>query len=55
MIRFDRIEEDRMYLGFTEVELDVILTTLEKHLPENEVTRRIDALAMHFMKERRKE
>lgn len=55
MIRFDRIEEDRMYLGFTEVELDVILTTLEKHLPEHEVTRRIDALAMQFMQERRKE
>lgn len=55
MIRFDRIEEDRMYLGFTEVELDVILTILEKHLPENEVTKRIDALAMHFMQEKRKE
>lgn len=55
MIHFDRIEEDRMYLGFTKVELDLILTTLEKHLPEDEVTRRIDALAMHFMQERRKE
>lgn len=44
-----------MYLGFTEVELDSILRTLEKHLPEDEVTKRIDALAMHFMQERRKE
>lgn len=55
MIRFDRYEKDRVYLGFTEVELDVILTALEKQFPENEVTRRIDALAMAFLKERRKQ
>lgn len=54
MVRFDRYEEDRMYLGFTEFELGVILTTLEKHLPDGEITRRIDALAMRFSEERRK-
>lgn len=54
MIRFDRYEEDRVYLGFTEIELDVILTTLEKHLPDDEITRRIDALAMQFHRERQK-
>lgn len=53
MIRFDRYENDRIYLGFTEVELDVILTTLEKHLPEDENTRRIDALAMAFKKKKK--
>lgn len=52
MIRFDRYEEDRMYLGFTEIELDVILTTLEKYLPDDEVTRRIDALSMAFRKQK---
>lgn len=54
MIRFDRYEEDRMYLGFTEVELDVILNTLEKYLPEDENTRRIDALRMQFHKNKQK-
>lgn len=54
MIRFDRYEEDRVYLGFTEVELDVILTVLEKHLSEDELTRRIDALAMQFHKNKQK-
>lgn len=48
MIRFDRIEDDRIYLGFTQVELDSILTVLEKHLPDEEVTNRIDRLAMGF-------
>lgn len=52
MIHFDRYEDDRMYLGFTEVELDVILTTLEKYLPDDENTRRIDALAMAFKKKK---
>lgn len=51
MIRFDRIEDDRMYLGFTRVELDEILSMLEKQLPENEVTNRLDELAMVFAKE----
>lgn len=54
MIRFDRYEEDRMYLGFTEFELGVILITLERHLPDGEITRRIDALAMRFSEEKRK-
>ena len=48
MIRFDRYEDDRMYLGFTEVELEVILTALEKCLPDDQITRRTDALAMAF-------
>lgn len=30
MIQFDWIEDDRMYLGFTRVELDEILLVLEK-------------------------
>lgn len=51
MIHFDRIEKDRMYLGFTQVELDFILATLEKHLPNDEMTKRIDALAMVFHKQ----
>lgn len=50
MIRFDRYEENRLYLGFTEVELDVILTALEKNLPDDEITNRIDLLAMAFRK-----
>ena len=50
VIRFDRYEEDRLYLGFTEVELDVILTALEKNLPDDEITNRIDLLAMDFRK-----
>lgn len=54
MIRFDRYEGDRMFLGFTEVELDVILTALEKHSPEEDETKRLDALMMSFMKERRR-
>lgn len=52
MFRFDRYEENRLYLGFTEVELEVILTTLEKHLPNDEITNRIDVLAMAFRKQR---
>lgn len=48
MIQFDRIENDRMYLGFTEVELDEILMLLEKHRPDEGITNRIDVLAMVF-------
>ena len=51
MIQFDRIEKDRMYFGFTQAELDFILATLEKHLPNDEMTKRIDALAMVFHKQ----
>lgn len=51
MILFDRIEDDRVYLGFTRVELDEILSVLEKQLPEDEVTKRLDVLAMFFAKE----
>lgn len=54
MIQFDRIEDDRMYLGFTRAELDEILLMLEKHLPDEKVTNRIDALAMVFAKEQSK-
>lgn len=50
MIRFDRIENDRLYLGFTESELDKILVVLEKHLPDEQVTDRLDALYMTFRK-----
>lgn len=48
MIQFDRIEDDQIYLGFTEAELDLILSVLEKHLPDEELTNRIDRLAMGF-------
>lgn len=54
MIIFDRYEDDRMFLGFTEAELAVILTALEKNLPEEDVTKRLDALMMRFMQQRRK-
>lgn len=54
MILFDRYEDNRIFLGFTEAELDVILTALEKHSPEDNETKRLDALMMRFMKERRK-
>jgi len=54
MIRFDRYEDDRMFLGFTEAELDVVLTALEKYSPEENETKRLDALMMRFMQERRK-
>lgn len=54
MIRFDRIEDGRMYLGFTRVELDEILLVLENHLPDEKVTKRIDSLAMAFAKEQSK-
>ncbi len=48
MIQFDRIENDRVYLGFTQVELDAILLVLEKQPPVGEITTRLDALAMVF-------
>ena len=48
MIQFDRIGKDRMYLGFTQAELDSILSLLEKHLPDEEITKRLDVLAMVF-------
>ncbi|MBD8016838.1 MULTISPECIES: hypothetical protein [Planococcus] len=51
MIQFDRIENNRVYLGFTQVELDSILSLLEKHLPDEEITKRLDVLAMVFKKE----
>ena len=52
MIRFDRIEEDRMYLGFTQKEIDLIVSLLEEHRPDEEITNRLDVLAMTFMKKR---
>jgi len=48
MIQFDRIEEDRLYLGFTQKEIDLIVLLLEKHLPDEEITKRLDVLAMVF-------
>lgn len=48
MIQFDRIENDRGYLGFTQAELDSILLLLEKHGLDEEITNRIDVLAMVF-------
>lgn len=54
MIQFDRIENDRLYLGFTEEELDVILMLLEKHQPNEEITNRVDVLTMVFRSEKRK-
>ncbi|WP_211656072.1 hypothetical protein [Planococcus alpniumensis] len=48
MIQFDRIENDRVYLGFTLMELDAILLVLEKQQPDGEITNRLDALAMVF-------
>lgn len=50
MIRFDRIEKDRMYLGFTQEEIDLIVSLLEEHRPDDEMTNRLDVLAMKFMK-----
>jgi len=50
MIQFDRSENGRMYLGFSEKELDVILSVLEKHQPDLEETKRLDALSMRFRK-----
>lgn len=54
MIQFDRIENDRLYLGFTEEEVDMILTLLEKHWPDEEITNRIDVLTMLFRNKKRK-
>lgn len=53
MIQFDRIENNRMYLGFSEKELDAILLVLEKHQPDLEETKRLDALSMSFRKMQR--
>lgn len=53
MIQFDRIENDRIYLGFSEKELDVILLALEQRQPDNDETRRLDALSMSFRKMQR--
>ena len=50
MIRFDRIEKDRLYLGFTQEEIDLIVSLLEEHRPDDEMTNRLDVLAMKFMK-----
>jgi hypothetical protein len=54
MIQFDRIENDRMYLGFTEIELDEILTLLEKHQSDGEITNRIDVLSTIFRQAQQK-
>lgn len=55
IIQFDRIENNRLYLGFTEEEVDVILTLLERHRPDEEITNRIDVLTMVFRNKKRKE
>jgi len=55
MIHFDRIEKDRIYLGFTRVELDSIVALFEEHLPEEEITKRLDVLAMTFEKKKGRE
>lgn len=52
MIQFDRIENDRIFLGFTAIELDKILTLLEIHQPDSEITNRLDVLGMVFTKGR---
>ncbi|MGE6416087.1 hypothetical protein ACQKDD_18145 [Planococcus kocurii] len=54
MIPFDRIEKSRLYLGVAQVELDFILNILEKYEPENEHTKRLDALAMVLHREQLK-
>lgn len=54
MIQFDRIEKDRMYLGFTQEEIDLIVLLLEEHRPDEEITNRLDVLAMVFMKSEKK-
>lgn len=51
MIQFDRIENERLYLGFTERELDEILVLLEEYRPNDEVTNRLDILYMIFRRE----
>lgn len=53
MIQFVSYKKNRMYLSFTEVEFNIILTALKKQFLEDEITGRIDALAMAFNKERR--
>lgn len=52
MIQFDRIENDRIYLGFTSTELDEILTLLEKNQPDSEITNRLDVLGMVFTRDK---
>lgn len=49
MIRWDRVEDDRVYLGFTKEELGWIVSALEEHRPDEEITDRLDALAMAFI------
>ena len=38
MIHFDRIEKDRIYLGFTQEEIDLIVLLLEEHRSNEEMT-----------------
>ena len=51
MIQFEKIENHRIFLGFTEQELDKVLLVLEKHCPEDEITSRLDALSFVLRKE----
>jgi hypothetical protein len=55
MIQFDRIEDNRVYLGFTQAELDFILNALVKYESDNEHTNRLDVLAMVFHQEKLKQ
>lgn len=52
MIQFEKIENHRIFLGFTEQELDKLLLVLEKHCPEDEMTGRLDALSFVLRKEK---
>lgn len=51
MIQFNRIENDWIFLRFTAIELDEILTLLEEQQPDSEITNRLDVLGMVFIKD----
>lgn len=53
MIQFEKIMNDRIHLSFSEEELDKLLLLLEKHCPEDEQTKRLDALSFVFQKRKR--
>ena len=55
LICFDRIENDRIYLGFTLDELDEVLKSLERYCPDEEIKDRLTALFLAFTKFKRRE
>lgn len=51
LIQFEKIENHRIFLGFTEQELDRLLLALEKHCPQDDMTGRLDTLSFVLRKE----